>query len=152
MIITYHTSLKKNRYLNPITDKIVELSGGLGKLERTDKGVKGDGLFWICYQLMMGDPSDGYNMKYFYNKKYGEVSFYNDMKDCTSEYELLTKVVLKIKELVGDSVEYTAWNDNEMSLSWLELAELYFSCLYMRGYRDDLTLEKLLIKYGVSYE
>ena len=74
------------------------------------------------------------------------------MKDCTSEYELLTKVVLKIKELVGDSVEYTAWNDNEMSLSWLELAELYFSCLYMRGYRDDLTLEKLLIKYGVSYE
>ena len=143
----YHTSLKKNRYLNPITDKIVELGGGLGKLERTDKGVKGDGLFWICYQLMMGDPSDGYNMKYFYNKKYGEVSFYNDMKDCTSEYELLTKVVLKIKELIGDSVEYTAWNGNEMSLSWLELAELYFSCLYMRGYQDNTTFKSLLDKY-----
>ena len=121
----------------------------MGKLERTDKGVKGDGLFWICYQLMMGDSSDGYNMKYFYNKKYGEVSFYNDMKDCKSEHELLTKVVLKIKELVGDSVEYTAWSGDEMKLSWLELAELYFSCLYMRGYQDDTTFKSLLDKYGV---
>lgn len=148
----YHTSLNKNRYLNPITDKVVELTGGLGKLERTDKGVKGDGLFWICYQLMMGDSSDGYNAKQFYNKKYGEVSFYNDVKDCQSEHELLTKVVNKWKELVSDSVEYTSWEDKEMKLSWLELAELYFSCLYMRGYQDNTTFKSLLDKYGVEYD
>ena len=148
----YHTSLVKNRYYNPMTDSIVELDGGLGCLRKTDKGVKGDGLFWICYQLMMGDSSDGYAPKRFYNKRYGDVGFYNDFKDCQTEHELLTKVVAKCKDLIGDSVEYTSWCGKEMKLSWLELLELYFSCLYMRGVDDNTTFESLLIKYEVDYE
>lgn len=42
----------------------------------------------------------------------------------------LLKWVLKSKELIGGSVEYTAWSGDEMKLSWLELAELYFLFIY----------------------
>ena len=44
------------------------------------------------------------------------------------------------------------WKTESAFMSWLELAELYFSCLYMRGYQDNTTFKSLLDKYGVDYD
>lgn len=148
----FNQSLLFNRFYNPIKDTVTELSGGLGKLWLENDKVKGEGLLWLMQQLMISDPSDAYFMNSHYIKKYGEKSFYKDFKDCKSEKELLTKVVSKWKELLPESIEYTSWCGEVMKPSWLELAELYMTCCYMKTSPDDsTTFESLLKEYKIEY-
>lgn len=149
----FHTSMTKNRYWHITKSEIVELSGGLGELYLSGNTVKGDGLMWVCYQLLLGDVSDGYSPKTFFNKRYGEKSFYRDFKDCKTENELLTAWIAKWKSLLPESIEYEDWEGIDRKHNWLSLAELYFQCLYMRmSPVDHTTFEDILTKYGAFGE
>lgn len=149
----YHTSMVKNRYFDLAKKVMVELDGGLGSLERTKQGVKGDGLHWVCYQAIMGDPSDGYCPKPLFNKRYGEVTYYNDVKDCKTEKDLLTKWVNVWRSLLPLTIVYEDFNGDKQRHDWLSLAELFFACLYMRhSPTDNTTFEGLLKKFGVNYK
>lgn len=147
----FETSLTKNRYYHLGRDEIVELSGGLGSLKLSKNTVKGEGLMWLCFQVFLGDPSDGYSPKKFFFKIYGEKSYYKDFKDCRTEKDLLLLWVEKWRELVGEEVEYIAWDGTPMKKSWLELANLYMQCAYMRhSPEDDTTFKSLLYRYGID--
>lgn len=147
----FETSLTKNRYYHLGRDEIVELSGGLGSLKLSKNIVKGEGLMWLCFQVFLGDPSDGYSPKKFFSKTYGEKSYFKDFKDCRTEKELLLLWVEKWRELVGEEVEYIAWDGTPMKKSWLELANLYMQCAYMRhSPEDDTTFKSLLYRYGID--
>lgn len=151
----FHTSMTPNRYWHIDKKCVIELKGGIGKLERTSSGLKGEGLHWVLYQLMQGDPSDGYSPKVLYQApykgKYGEVKYYNDFKDFKNGRELLKFWVDKWQDLLGDSIGFTDFNGEKQTHSWLSLAELYFQCLYMRmSPVDDMTFENLLLKYGLK--
>lgn len=147
----FETSLTKNRYYHLGRDEIVELSGGLGSLKLSKNTVKGEGLMWLCFQIFLGDPSDGYSPKKFFSKIYGEKSYYKDFKDCRTEKDLLLLWVEKWRGLVGEEVEYIAWDDTPMKKSWLELANLYMQCAYMRhSPEDDTTFKSLLYRYGID--
>lgn len=147
----FETSLTKNRYYHLGRDEIVELSGGLGSLKLSKNTVKGEGLMWLCFQVFLGDPSDGYSPKKFFSKIYGEKSYYKDFKDCRTEKDLLLLWVDKWRELVGEEVEYIAWDGTPMKKSWLELANLYMQCAYMRhSPEDDTTFKSLLYRYGID--
>lgn len=147
----FETSLTKNRYYHLGRDEIVELSGGLGSLKLSKNTVKGEGLMWLCFQVFLGDPSDGYSPKIFFSKLYGEKSYFKDFKDCQTEKDLLILWVEKWRGLVGEEVEYIAWDGTPMKKSWLELANMYMQCAYMRhSPEDDTTFKSLLYRYGID--
>lgn len=137
---------------NPDTDEINTYKGGAGELWNTSNGIKGSGLVWLIFQNMLYDKIDNYCMNQFYKKNYGEKSFYKDFKDLKTEKEVLQLAVDKWKKLLPESVEFVDCFGKEQKHNWLSLAELYFSCCYMRIYdNDETTLESLLKEYGVDY-
>jgi hypothetical protein len=144
----FHTSLTPNRYYHPVHKKIFDLDGGLGSLYLSGASVKGDGLMWVLFQLMLGDPSDGYSPKPFFNVRYGEKSYYKEFKDYKSEKELMRAWILKWKSLLPTKIEYESWDGKEQKHDWLSLAEIYFQCLYMRmSHEDETTFERLIDIY-----
>ena len=114
--------------------------------------VKGVGLHYLLFQVFLGDPVDLYTPKPFFNRRYADKSYFKDFSSISDEHELLTKWWQKWCELLPETIEYTDWNGEERKLSRLSLAELIFSCAYMRVTPTDATtFESLLIKYGVEY-
>ena len=70
---------------------------------------------------------------------------------CLLLYIILVVEILKTK--LPEKIEYTSWNDVDVSVDWLGLTELYFKCCYMRiRDNDETTFESLLKEYGVEYE
>lgn len=150
----FHTSMTPNRYWHIMKNEIVELDGGLGRLYKSGSDVKGDGLMWVLFQLMLGDPSDGYSPKIFYRepyqKKYGDMAFFNDFKDFDNEQDLLVAWVNKWENLLPEVIEFEDFNGTPQKHHWLSLAEIYFQCLYMKmSPNDNTTFESLLNRYGV---
>ena len=150
----FHTSMTQNRYWHIDSSKIIELQGGLGKIELVKGKVKGDGLHWVLYQLMQGDSSDGYSPKCLYldcfKGKYGDSGYFKDFGGIKDAKELLTNWVDKWEELLPENIIFEDFNGEEQKHNWLSLAELYFQCLYMRmSPVDEMTFEKLLKKHGL---
>lgn len=153
----FHTSMTPNRYWHIDKKSIVELSGGLGSLYLSGADVRGEGLHWVLFQLMQGDPSDGYTPKILYKEefrgKYGEKSYLRDFKDYNESTELLVKWVEKWRELLPETITFTDYEGNEQNHDWLTLAEIYFQCLYMRmSPVDTLSFEKLLLRHGIRVD
>ncbi|MBQ0111550.1 MAG: hypothetical protein KBT03_00300 [Bacteroidales bacterium] len=139
---------------NPDKDDIVTYKDGLGELWIQDgKHLKGSGLKWLISQSMIvGDVTDCYLPRHFFNKQYGAKTWYKDVCDIEDTTEFLQFAVDKFKSLVGDEATYTDWTGVTHSKNWLEVAEMYFSCAYMRVYsEDETTLESLLKEHDVEY-
>lgn len=149
----YRTALNKNRYYNPISGEMVELSGGIGKLELKNNKVVGEGLHFLMYQCFSGDPSDNFSPKQFFNKRFGDKSYYNFFKGYSNEKDLLEAWVGKWKELLPESIEYVDWRGEKQTHTWLTLANLYMRCPMMLMSPDDTTtFSDILERYGVEYE
>lgn len=139
-------------YYNPQKDELHVLKGGLGDLHCSKK-LSGSGLKWLIAQVFLFDRSDNYCMNSYYNKKFGEKSFYDTFKDFDNEHDFLQAVVDKWKELLPENIEYVAWNGENQVDSWLSLAEKHFKLAYMKTSPTDITtLESLLKQHGVDYE
>ena len=148
----FETTLTKNRYYHLVNKNMVELEGGVGELILNKGKLRGNGLQWTIAQLTLGDSADGYCPKQFFRKRFGDTSHYNIFKDCKTEKDLLSLWVKTWKGLLVSDLVYQDWQGNKVEHSWLTLAEMYFSCLYMRtNPNDDMTVEKLLNKYKVEY-
>lgn len=153
----FHTSMTKNRYWHIDKKEIIELSGGVGKLYKSGNNVRGEGLHWVLFQLMLGDPSDGYSPKALYKSgykgRYGEISYLGDFASYTDARELLIAWVDKWKLLLPEDIQYEDFLGEPQNHNWLSIAELYFQCLYMRmSPVDNMTFEKLLQNYGLFVE
>ena len=134
--------------------ELKHLNSVLGELHFKPNGdVIGSGLKWqITQALITGDPTDCYLPRYFFKKKYGEKTWYNDVVGINNTKEFLEFSICKFKELVGESVTYIDWKGVEQNKSWLELADMYWSCAYMKTCADDKrTFESLLKEFGVDY-
>ncbi len=153
----FHTSMTQNRYWHIDKKYVVELDGGVGSINLVGNNVRGDGLHWVLFQLMQGDPSDGYSPKGLYRDhfkgKYGEKSYLKDFEMYSDGQELLVNWVNKWEDLLPESILYEDFNGDTQKHNWLSLAEIYFQCLYMRmSPVDDMTFRKLLHKYGVGVD
>lgn len=148
----YHTTLVKNRYRHSVNKSMVELEGGIGKLYMKDKKVKGDGLHWLLCQVFLGDIDDGFAPKPFFNKRFGDTSYFNHFKDYDNEKNLLEAWVAKWKELLPEVIEFETWQGDWVKHDWLSLANLYFKAPYMLTHPQDYTsFSSLLVRYNVDF-
>ena len=141
----------KLQMYDPTKEDIIVSEGGVGSIELVKSKLKGKGLKFLIYQACNGDPIDSYSPKPFFNKKYGDSSFYKDFNDCKTEVEVLEKFVEVAKRLVPDNVSYTSFNGQLMELNRKELFEMYFTLCKMKdGFCH--TLEELFSFYNLDVE
>ena len=141
----------KLQMYDPIKEDIIVSEGGVGGIELVKSKLKGKGLKFLIYQLCQGDPVDSYSPKQFFNKRYGDSSFFKDFDDCKTEVEVLEKFVEVTKRLVPDKVSYTSFNGQLMNLNRKELFEMYYTLCKMRdGWCE--TLEELFSFYGMDID
>ena len=141
----------KLQMYDPIKEDIIVSEGGVGDIKLVKSKLKGKGLKFLIYQLCQGDPVDSYTPKPFFNKKYGDSSFYKDFNNCKTEVEVLEKFVEVAKRLVPLNVSYTSFNGQLMELNRKELFEMYFTLCKMRdGWCH--TLEELFSFYNLDAE
>lgn len=115
--------------------------------------VKGDGLKFLCYQLLVGDFVDGFCSYDCSTKRFGPKTAYNLLKDLASEKECLEMVLKVFKERYPEPFTYTAWDDSIIESSWKHQLEMYFACCWMKRSRDDPSSPWILFdKYNVEYE
>lgn len=133
-------------------NKIESITGGFGKLYLNKAGeMKGDGFIWLMAQVFLRDDTDNYKMNSHYAKRYGEKSFYKDFKELKTQAEVLSKMKELWLVLLPDTIEYVDWKGNQQNFSRIELAELYFSCAYMRlEPNDKRTLTSFFETNGVE--
>lgn len=147
----FNGTLTPSRYYNPTDDNIHELGGGLGSIHLKKGKVAGEGLHWLLFQVMMGDPSDGFTPKKFFKVRFGDKGYYDTFHHYTTEKELLYAWVKKWQELLPEEIQYKTWEDVDVEHDWLSLANLYFKAPYMRTRPDDgTTFTDLLERYGLS--
>jgi len=115
--------------------------------------VKGDGLKFLCYQLLVGDFVDGFCSYDCSTKRFGPKTAYNLLKDLASEKECLEMVLKVFKERYPEPFKYTAWDDSIVESSWKHQLEMYFACCWMKRSRDDKSSPwELFDRYNVEYE
>ena len=151
----FHTSMTPNRYWHIDKRCIVEIAGGLGSLYLSGADVRGDGLHWVLFQLLQGDPTDGFTPKDLFlpefKGKYGEKSYMKDFVDYRDSTELLLRWIEKWQELLPEVITFEDFEGEVQQHDWLSIAEIYFQCLYMRiSPWDDMSFEKLLLKHGIG--
>lgn len=138
---------------NPDKGEIKTFRGGLGEMWMQDeKYVKGSGLKWLLGQCLYGDSSDAYKGNELSGIPFGDKTYFKDVSGINTVEDLLEYAVSKWKLWYPNIVEYTAWDGVEHKKNWLEIAEMYWSCAYMRlSPNDPTTFESLLKEYGVEY-
>lgn len=129
---------------------------GFGKLTLVDKKktkeLKGYGKIWMLAQSVLGDDSDGYKPCELSGKKFGDVSCYELLKDCTTYKDAVEAVYRQYKLWYPEPVTYTAWDGKEYTKDALAIWQMYFDCARMRRWEGDvINLKDVLDKLGVEY-
>lgn len=113
----------------------------LGELiDKGTKGIKGTGFKFLAFQIIFGDPVDGYKpFEIVPDLKYGAKSAYKDLVNLQSTKEVCDKVVEIYKTVYPGEVKYTAWDGTEVITDWKGMLDLYFKCAYMQRKHNDQT-------------
>lgn len=136
---------------NPDKEDIIVSKKGVGELIDRGKDVKGSGLKWLIFQVLLGDEIDGFTPKVFFKKRYADKGLYKDFNDCKTEFEVLEKFVEVARRLVPDNVSYTSFTGDFVELNRKELFEMYFTLCKMKdGFCE--TLEELFSFYGLDID
>jgi len=138
---------------NPDDKSIKTYKGGLGELWLQPNGdIKGSGLKWLIGQTLFGDSTDTYKGNQLSGITYGDKSYYNDVSDLQTIEEVLNYAVSKWREWYPEPLTYEAWNGKTYTKNWLEIAEMYWECAYMKiSDNDPTTFESLLKEYLIEY-
>lgn len=130
----------------------------IGMLELVKGEVKGLGLIFLIYQIVMQDSADGYGSRLHLPKKlkegirYGDTQFYTDFVNIKNPQEALQKAVDLFGEWFTHGVQYTAWDGTEIDEDTLWWMQQCFACAYMtRSYNDKTKLINLLDRFNVDY-
>lgn len=116
----------------------LKLSTELGYIELVEdrKGVKsgkGDGFKLLCFQLCVGDTSDGYKGL----KGFGPVSGFELLDPCKTVEECCEAIVNLYKDKFPDGHEYKSWDGVITKRTWQELLIQHCQLAYHeRGPKD----------------
>lgn len=110
----------------------------IGYLEQKGIDVKGCGLKFFAFQLLNGDPVDGYKPSQLSGTRFGKKSALSILDDLYEPSEILGAVVQQYKEWYPEPFTYEAWNGHTVDSSWDHMLDLYFKAAYMkRAWNDE---------------
>ena len=135
-------------------DAGINLIPRLGSLYVNEKNaVKGDGFLWYCHQMLVGDSTDSYKPTELAKIKFGEKSSFKALEACKTEKEALETVLDHYRRWYPSEVTYTAWNGEEYTKNWFEIASLYHKCVRMKETKfDDLNFSTFCKRFDVEVE
>jgi len=136
----YSSSFEESVYISDMHDVVME-----------DKKVRSYGVPWICLQLLIGDSADCYKPTELCSAKFGDVGAYKELKDCKTPQEALEKVKQKYMQWYPEDFEYTDWKGNKHQADWKSILQLYFKCVKMKTFTNDLLcVDTFFDYYGVK--
>ena len=109
----------------------------LGSLRKVKTAVKGEGLMFLAYQTLAGDPVDTYKPYELSNLRYGPGTAMKAIEGCKTEEELWKKVVSEYKKLYPEEFEYTDCFGIPRKADWKTMLDIYWQCAYMKRTYDD---------------
>ncbi len=134
---------------------------GLGKLwldtsKKTPK-YTGEGRKWLYWQWIVGDPVDNYNPRDVATsiglklKRFGDKTAFDLLEPLQSDKECFQAVHdLYLSWYGSDKFKYTAWDDVEHEVDYIDIMQLYFDCAKMKRFDDDnVDVRAVLKKLGV---
>lgn len=124
-----------------VEEPVVEDIPYLGDLRHNHikKKIEGEGILFLCFQMLFGDPVDHYKPSELSSKKYGQMAAYKALKDAENAPKAFDIVEATYKDWYPSPVTYTAWDGSVHTKSWQEILDLYFKCVYMLRCEDDTT-------------
>lgn len=122
-------------------------SDTVGAVWDTGKKITGHGLKFLAYQVLCGDPVDGYKPTQLSKSKYGGKTAVKDLKDLKTREEVTALIVKRYKEFYPEDFEYTAWNGKVIQSNWQHMLDLYFKAAYMKRSWDDPSDWKQFLGY-----
>jgi hypothetical protein len=118
-----------------------------------NKSVKGKGRAFLWYQILFGDPVDGYKPCELAKGRLGDIGAYELLKSAKNDKEALEVLVRQYKLWYPEPVIYRDWAGNLQTKDWLEIMQMYADCAFMRRFEGDrLIMKDVLDKVGVKYD
>lgn len=123
----------------------------IGHLRKVKAAIKGDGLLFLAFQTLFGDPVDKYKPSELSTFTYGADSVYSVLKDRTDPKDILETVISEYKRLYPQEFIYMAWNGLEIGANWKFLLNMYWKCSYMkRSMTDQSNFWEYAARYGLN--
>lgn len=137
---------------NPFTNEHINTKNLLGRLESTNKGVKGIGRKFFYHQILSGDSSDNYFANSASDIKWGEKSSYNVLKDLNTDKECWQAIIDCYKKLYPEPKIITGWRGNEFEIDWLYVLNENAIMAHMLRFDGDwFDIISLFDRLGVEY-
>lgn len=148
---------------NPDSKKLKFIKG-LGDIwidtETKSQPVKGEGRKFLYYQVLHEDEADHYSSRHVARKlskddkapRFGTKTAYKLLKPCETDKECVELIISQYKKWYGeDNFKYTTWDDKTVTVTYLDLIQMYVDCAYMRTKPDDrLDFRKLCKRLKVK--
>lgn len=126
---------------------------GFGKLNKTEKGVKGEGRLWKYFQVCFSDTSDNYAANCFSEMKNGEVFVYNALKDCKNDVEAFEAMKKHFLYLYPEPKVITNWHNESFQIDWFYVMNEMFQLAHLQRWKDDkVNLRQTFERLGVSID
>lgn len=125
----------------------------IGSLTKVNTQIKGDGLKFLAYQTIAGDPVDVYCPYDLSQIKYGPSKAMKSLNNTQTAEEILEVIVKEYRKLYPTPINYMSWNGVEMVVDWKFLLQMYWKCSYMkRSWDDDSSIWTFFSKQGVNVD
>lgn len=119
-----------------------------GKVEKTVRGI---GRMFFYFQLASSDPVDNYYANAASPLKWGDMSAYNALKDCTNDKEALAAVAGVYKHLYEKPYTVKGWREGSiLNVDWkYMLSENFCMARMLRTPDEKLTAGEVFTKFGL---
>lgn len=113
---------------------------------------KGDGIRFLAFQTLAGDPTDTYCAYNSSNVKYGPTRAASVLNKASSPKEVLELLIGEFKMLYPLPINYKTWDGKDvMGATWEDMLQLYWKCAYMkRSWDDPSDFWEYAKQYGVE--
>lgn len=136
---------------NKPDEGIVDCSG-FGKLWLDEKRkVRGVGRVFKLFQCCSSDSSDNYAANCASDCRWGQMSAFNALKNCTDDKELFKASVDVFKTLYPTKKTIKGWRGDDIEVTWLYvMQECFDMCHLHRKVNDWVDLEDVLTRMGIE--
>lgn len=132
-------------------DEGVRNGDQFGELFITEKGeVDGIGRLWKYFQCIAGDSTDHYKANCFSDKKWGDKSSYEVLKDCKNDKEGFQAMYDVFCYLYPEKIEVEGWRGDLIQITPTYVFQEMWNMCHMRRWEDDVVdVKTILSKYKI---